>query len=104
MSFITRLPRTLGLILSGASMAVVGLIMQLMTQKRFVEPSTTGTIEWAGLGLILTYIFVPQASLMLRMLVAIVFAMVGTLICFAFLQRVALKSSLAVPIAGLMPG
>lgn len=50
MFFITRVPRTLALILSGASMAVVGLVMQLMTQNRFVEPSTTGTIEWAGLG------------------------------------------------------
>src|SRR5699024_4631554 len=104
MFFITRVPRTLALILSGASMAVVGLIMQLMTQNRFVEPSTTGTIEWAGLGLILAYIFVPQPSLLLRMVIAIVFALVGTLIFFAFLQRVALKSSLVVPIVGLMLG
>lgn len=104
MFFITRVPRTLALILSGASMAVVGLVMQLMTQNRFVEPSTTGTIEWAGLGLILTYVFIPQPSLMLRMIVAIVFAMIGTLIFFAFLQRVALKSSLVVPIVGLMLG
>ena len=75
-----------------------------MTQNRFVEPSTTGTIEWAGLGLILAYIFVPQPSLLLRMVIAIVFALVGTLIFFAFLQRVALKSSLVVPIVGLMLG
>ncbi len=104
MFWITRVPRTIGLILSGASMAVVGLIMQLMTQNRFVEPSTTGTIEWAGLGLILTYVVVPQPSLMLRMIVAIVFSLIGTLIFFAFLQRVALKSSLVVPIVGLMLG
>ncbi|MDN6357706.1 iron chelate uptake ABC transporter family permease subunit [Yaniella sp.] len=104
MFWITRVPRTIGLILSGASMAVVGLIMQLMTQNRFVEPSTTGTIEWAGLGLILTYVVVPQPSLTLRMIVAIVFSLIGTLIFFAFLQRVALKSSLVVPIVGLMLG
>src|SRR5699024_2120405 len=104
MFFVTRVPRTIALILSGASMAVVGLIMQLMTQNRFVEPSTTGTIEWAGLGLILTYVVVPQPSLLLRMIVAIVFSLVGTLIFFAFLQRVALKSSLVVPIVGLMLG
>src|SRR5699024_3720153 len=102
MFFVTRVPRTIALILSGASMAVVGLIMQLMTQNRFVEPSTTGTIEWAGLGLILTYVVVLQPSLLLRMIVAIVFSLVGTLIFFAFLQRVALKSSLVVPNVGLM--
>lgn len=104
MFWVTRVPRTIALILSGASMAVVGLIMQLMTQNRFVEPSTTGTIEWAGLGLILTYVVVPQPSLTLRMVVAICFSLIGTLIFFAFLQRVALKSSLVVPIVGLMLG
>src|SRR5690625_3383217 len=104
MSVVCRVPRTIALILSGASMAVVGLIMQLMTQNRFVEPSTTGTIEWAGLGLILTYVVVPQPSLLLRTIVAIVFSLVGTRIFFSFLQRLALKSSLVVPIVGLMLG
>ena len=51
---ITRVPRTVALVLAGASMAMCGLIMQLMTQNRFVEPSTTGTTEWAGLGLLVT--------------------------------------------------
>ena len=52
MFFTTRVPRTVALILSGAVMAMSGLVMQLITQNRFVEPTTTGTTEWAGLGLI----------------------------------------------------
>ena len=51
MFFITRVPRTVALMLTGAAMAMAGLVMQLITQNRFVEPTTTGTIEWAGLGL-----------------------------------------------------
>ena len=38
------------------------------------------------------------------MLVAVAFAFVGTLVFFAFLRRVALKSSLVVPIIGIMLG
>lgn len=45
-----RVPRTIALILSGAAMSMSGLVMQLVTQNRFAEPSTTGTTEWAGLG------------------------------------------------------
>ncbi len=102
--WITRVPRTASLVLAGASMAMAGLVMQLMTQNRFVEPTTVGTTEWAGLGLLVTYIVLPASGVFVKMLVAIGFAFVGTLIFFAFLRRVTLKSSLIVPIVGIMFG
>ncbi|MFT3797264.1 ABC transporter permease [Microbacterium sp.] len=102
--WITRIPRTASLMLAGASMAMAGLVMQLMTQNRFVEPTTVGTTEWAGLGLLLTYILVPSAGVFAKMVAAIVFAFIGTLVFFAFLRRVTLKSSLIVPIVGIMLG
>lgn len=104
MFFITRVPRTIALVLAGAAMAMSGLVMQLMTQNRFVEPTTTGTTEWAGLGLLLTMIVIPNATIMDRMVGAILFAFVGTIVFFLFLQRVTLKSSLIVPIIGIMLG
>ena len=36
--------------------------MQLITQNRFVEP-TTGTIEWSGLGLLFVYLLFPAPTL-----------------------------------------
>ena len=101
---ITRVPRTIALVLAGAAMAMAGLVMQLLTQNRFVEPTTTGTTEWAGLGLLAVMVLVPQPSLPLRMAGAVFAAFVGTLVFFAFLRRVALKSSLIVPIVGIMLG
>lgn len=101
---ITRIPRTIALVLSGAAMAMCGLLMQLLTQNRFVEPTTTGTTEWAGLGLMTVMILAPGASLNVRMLAAILAAFIGTLIFFAFLRRVSLRSSLIVPIVGIMIG
>ncbi|ATG50679.1 iron ABC transporter permease [Brachybacterium vulturis] len=101
---ITRIPRTVALVLSGAAMAMCGLIMQLMTQNRFVEPTTTGTTEWAGLGLILVMVTIPDAGLLTRMTVAIIFSFVGTLVFFLFLRKVTLRSSLIVPIIGIMLG
>ena len=101
---ITRIPRTVALVLAGASMAMAGLVMQLLTQNRFVEPTTTGTTEWAGLGLLTVMVLVPQPSLPLRMAGAVVAAFVGTMIFFLFLKRVSLRSSLIVPIVGIMLG
>ena len=101
---ITRIPRTIALVLAGAAMAMSGLIMQLMTQNRFVEPSTTGTTEWAGLGLIAVMIIAPGAGLLTKMTVAIIFSFVGTMVFFLFLRKVTLRSSLIVPIIGIMLG
>ncbi|WP_436971892.1 ABC transporter permease [Paenibacillus popilliae] len=104
MFFITRVPRTAALMLTGAAMAMAGLVMQLITQNRLVEPTTTGTIEWAGLGLLVVYLLFPAPTLVLRMTGAIVFSFIGTMIFFLFLRRVKLRSSLIVPIIGLMLG
>lgn len=104
MFFITRVPRTAALMLTGAAMAMSGLVMQLVTQNRLVEPTTTGTIEWAGLGLVFVYLFFPAPTLVQRMTGAIIFSFVGTMIFFLFLRRVKLRSSLIVPIIGMMLG
>lgn len=100
----TRVPRTIALVLAGAAMAMSGLIMQMLTQNRFVEPTTTGTTEWAGLGLLASFLLFPDGSVMTRMLLAVGAAFIGTLVFFAFLRRVTLRSSLVVPIVGIMLG
>lgn len=104
MFFITRVPRTVSLMLTGAAMSMAGLVMQLITQNRLVEPTTTGTIEWAGLGLIFVYLLIPAPTLAQRMAGAIIFSFVGTMVFFMFLRRVKLRSSLIVPIIGMMLG
>ncbi|MBK4140210.1 iron chelate uptake ABC transporter family permease subunit [Corynebacterium macginleyi] len=101
---ITRLPRTIALVLAGAAMAVSGLVMQLLTQNRFVEPSTTGTTEWAGLGLLFVMSIAPTASILTKMVGAVIFSFLGTIVFFIFLRRVTLRSSLIVPIIGIMLG
>lgn len=104
MIFITRIPRTLSLMLTGAAISMSGIVMQLITQNKLVEPTTTGTIEWAGLGLILAYIMVPSATLLLRTTFAILAAFIGSMIFFLLLRNIRLKSSLLVPVLGIMMG
>lgn len=101
---ITRVPRTIALVLAGAAMAMCGLVMQMLTQNRFVSPTTTGTTEWASLGLLFVMVVFPGATVMGRMVGAVVFSFVGAMVFFFFLQRVSLRSSLIVPIVGIMLG
>jgi iron complex transport system permease protein len=104
MFFITRIPRTLALVLAGSAMAVSGLVLQQLTQNRFVEPTTSGTTEWAALGLLLSVILLPSAGIATRMVIASGAAFAGTMVFMAVLRRVQVRSTLVVPVVGIMLG
>ncbi|MFJ9434842.1 ABC transporter permease [Streptomyces sp. NPDC101490] len=104
MFFISRVPRTLALVLAAAAMAVSGVIMQMLVQNRFVEPTTTGTSEWAALGILLLALFAPAASPLVKMATASAFAFAGALVFLVVLGRIALTSRVIVPIVGIMLG
>ncbi len=101
---ISRIPRTLALVLTGVSMAVAGSLMQMLARNRFVEPSTAGTVESATLGVLVVALLAPGLALWAKMLVAAGFALGGTALFLAILQRVALRSALIVPLVGLVLG
>lgn len=100
--FVSRLPRTLALILAGAALAVAGLILQMMARNRLVEPSMMGTVEAAVLGLLLCTIVAPSMALWLKFSVVTVCAVLGTLLFLAMLTRIPLRSALIVPLVGLV--
>ncbi len=99
---VSRLPRTLAILLAGASMAVAGLVMQMIVRNRFVEPSTVGTSESATLGFLVVTMLAPGWPLMAKMLVAATFALAGTALFLRILRAVPLRDPLLVPLVGIM--
>lgn len=102
--FISRLPRTLALMLAGASMAIAGLVMQMVVRNRFVEPSTAGTSESAALGFLVVTLLAPEWPLMAKMAVSALFALGGTALFLRILRAVPLRDVLLVPLVGIMLG
>ncbi|MFD1212956.1 ABC transporter permease [Arthrobacter sp. GCM10027362] len=102
--WISRVPRTLAVVLAGTAVAVAGLIMQLMARNRFVEPSTVGTVESATLGTLVVTVAAPAAPLMAKMGVASLFALAGTGLFLAVLRRLPARNTLLVPLVGIMLG
>jgi len=102
--WISRVPRTLSIILAGMALSVAGLIMQLMARNKFVEPSTVGTIESASLGILVVTVLIPGASLFMKMSTATLFAVAGTALFLLILRRIPLRNTLIVPLVGIMLG
>ncbi len=101
---VSRIPRTLAIMLVGMSMGVAGMIMQMLSRNRFVSPTTAGTTEWAGLGILAVTLLAPGAPLPVKLIVATGSALVGTALFLVILQRVPLRSPLVVPLVGIMLG
>ncbi|TCI03707.1 ABC transporter permease [Corallincola luteus] len=100
--FVSRLPRTLAVVLAGVSLAIAGVIMQQLARNRFVEPGTTGAAEWSTLGILLVLLFTPELSVLGKMIVACVFALIGTSLFMLLLKRLPARSDMLVPLAGIM--
>lgn len=99
---VSRLPRTLAVMLTGSALAVAGVVMQQLVRNRFVEPGTTGTGEAAALGLLLVTLLAPGAPLWLKMLVASASGMAGTGLFLLMIRRLPPQEFLMVPLAGLV--
>lgn len=98
----SRVPRTLALLLAGSAMAVAGLLMQMLARNHYVEPSTMGTAESAGMGMLIGVLVWPDMPIFGKLGLAAVFALLGTFLFLAVLSRVRLRSALIVPLVGLV--
>ena len=98
---ISRLPRLLAILLSGAGLSIAGLIMQQISQNRFASPSTSGTIECAMLGYVLSLVFLGHGD---SLLLIFGMAIAGTLLFIQFIHRVQFKNAIYVPLIGIIFG
>ncbi|MBL1226772.1 ABC transporter permease [Enterococcus sp. BWR-S5] len=100
----TRVPRTVSLMIAGSTISISGLIMQHLTQNKFVSPSTAGTMDSARLGILVVMVFFPTAPLLFRSVIAFLFALVGTLIFLSLTRLLPAKNQVMVPLIGVMFG
>lgn len=101
---VSRIPRMLAVLLAGSAMGVAGLIMQGLTRNRFVAPSTAGTVEAAGLGVLLAIVWFGSASVMGKMVVAVAFALAGTAVFLIIIRRLQFTDIIVVPLVGITFG
>jgi len=101
---ISRIPRLLAIVLAGAGLSIAGLVLQQIMQNRFASPSTTGTIDCALLGYVVSLIVLQQASQWSYLAVIFTFAVFGTLLFVRILQQIQFKSVVMVPLIGIMYG
>jgi len=100
----SRLPRLAALVLTGVGLSVCGVILQQILRNRFVEPATTGGLDAAKLGILVSLALLPSATAAGRMAFAAGFCFAASLIFVAIIRRVSVGNTVLVPVIGLMYG
>ena len=101
---VSRLPRLLAILCTGAGMSTAGLIMQQLCMNKFVSPTTGATIQSAQLGVLIALVALPTLGLWGRALLAFATATLGTWVFVWFIQKVKFKDTVMVPLVGIMFG
>lgn len=101
---VSRIPRTISLILAGIGLSVSGLIMQQMTQNKFVSPTTAGTLDAAKMGLLAGLMFLPSSGFLVKGLFAFSFTFLGSLVFLKIIKQIKFRDVIFIPLVGLMFG
>ncbi|WP_336254075.1 ABC transporter permease [Stenotrophomonas mori] len=100
----SRLPRLAALVLSGVGLSVCGVILQHIVRNRFVEPGTSGGLDAAKLGILVSLTVLPAAAVPTRMAFALLFCFGASLLYVAIIRRIRFRNTVLVPVVGLMYG
>lgn len=101
---VSRIPRTLALVLTGIGLSVAGFIMQQIAQNKFVSPTTAGSLDAAKLGILVGLIAMPSISLTGKIFFSLIFGFICSLIFILLVKRIKVKDIIIVPLLGIMFG
>lgn len=100
----SRIPRLIALILTGVGLSVSGVILQHIVRNKFVEPATSGGLDAAKLGILVSLTMLPNASTSSKMIFAMIFCFTASLLFILIISRIKFKSAVLIPVLGLMYG
>lgn len=104
LAIVSRIPRLASILVTGAALSVAGLIMQAITNNKFVSPSTAGTMEWCRFGVMISIALFGSASMGVKVLVAFIVSLLGTMLFLNILRKVKVKDNVLTPLIGMMLG
>lgn len=100
----SRIPRTIAIIVAGVGMSVCGLIMQRMVHNKFVSPTTVGTLDAAKMGILMSMLFIPQGPALAKMFFALAFTFLASVVFLKMTDRIKYRNVIFIPLVGIMFG
>lgn len=97
----SRVPRLMAILLAGGCLSIAGLIMQQISQNRFASPSTSGTIESAMLGFVISLALFGDGN---NLWIIFATSLLGTSLFMGVITRIRFKNAVFIPLIGIIYG
>lgn len=101
---ISRLPRLISILVAGVGMSISGVIMQQISNNKFISPTTAATVDSAKLGVLFSIIIFSSANIFQKMILSFVFSVAGTVMFMTILKKIKIKNVIFIPLVGIMLG
>lgn len=101
---VSRVPRLISILVAGVGLSICGLIMQRISQNKFVSPTTGATLDSAQLGMLISIILFPSAGVFQKTIISFIVALAGTFTFIIFLRNIKIKNAVFVPLVGIIFG
>lgn len=99
-----RIPRSVSIVLASAGLAVAGIIMQAISQNKFISPTTSGTISATQLGMLVALLLFPMGSSFVKFGFAFISALIFSIFLMVILNKIKIKNIIYLPLIGMMYG
>ena len=90
--FLTRVPRLISIIIAAVAMSIAGVIMQQISNNKFVSPTTAATVDSAMFGVLISMVIFQKTTLSQKMLMGFIFALIGTFLFMVMLNKIKIKN------------
>lgn len=101
---ISRLPRLISILVAGVGMSISGVIMQQISNNKFISPTTAATVDSAKLGVLFSIIIFSSTNIFQKMILSFIFSVVGTFMFMTILKKIKIKNVIFIPLVGIMLG
>lgn len=102
--FVSRIPRTIAVLIAGVGMSISGLIVQQISLNKFVSPTTMGTLDACKMGILFSMILFPNGGIVVKTLLSFTIALLASIVFLRLASKMKVQNVIFIPLIGIVFG
>lgn len=102
--FVSRVPRTIAVLITGVGMSISGLIVQQIALNKFVSPTTMGTLDACKMGILFSMILFPNGGIVFKTLLSFTIALLASIVFLRLASKIKVQNVIFIPLIGIVFG
>ncbi|WHT38827.1 iron chelate uptake ABC transporter family permease subunit [Myroides sp. mNGS23_01] len=101
---VSRIPRTIAVLIAGVGMSISGLIVQQISLNKFVSPTTMGTLDACKMGILFSMILFPNGGIMFKTVLSFTIALAASIVFLRLASKIKVQNVIFIPLIGIVFG